>query len=82
MDSSLVASNLRQIDSFFLQLLSLLEQLLLLSLVLLDFFLEHICNRLVSRRIKVIGQSDFFVVCEVGVVVDRWVQVEQDWQID
>jgi len=42
MDATLVPGDLRQFDAPFLKLSSLLQELLLLSLVLLDFLLKHV----------------------------------------
>lgn len=42
--------------------------------------MQHVGDRLVSRRIEMICERDRLFLREIRVVVDRRIQVEQYWQ--
>jgi len=71
--AALLSRYFRELDSARLEVSSLFNQLLLFSLVLLNFVLKDMRDRLVSRGIEVICQGDVCHICEIWVVIDRWV---------
>ena len=82
MHASLVPSYLRHLYSFLFKLAPFLQQDFLLSLMLFNFFLEHLSDGLVSRWVKVVRQSDFFVFCQVWIMVDWWVEIKENWEVN
>lgn len=50
--------------------------------MLLNFFLEHVGYGLVSRWVEVVRQSDFFVLCQVWIMVDWWVEIKEYWEVN
>jgi hypothetical protein len=62
MNPAHVPGHLRQLYTFLLQLLALLSQQFFLFLMLFNFFLEDISNRLVGAWIEVVGQDHLLAV--------------------
>ena len=50
--------------------------------MLFDFFLEHVGDGLVSWWVEVVRQSDFFVLCQIWIMVDWWVEIKEYWKVN